>query len=75
MALQTNTNITRYNYTLKAHYELIPAGTTAAAKTGDLTALTAYNARGQRRFSTRRSRPEQDAKNRAANTILPSVSG
>jgi LPS-assembly lipoprotein len=28
VALQTNTNITRYNYTLKAHYELIPKGST-----------------------------------------------
>src|SRR5205807_10438618 len=43
VALQTNTNITRYNYTLKAHYELIPKGSTEVAKSGDVATLTAYN--------------------------------
>lgn len=68
VALQTNTNITRYNYTLKAHYELIPAGTTAAAKTGDLTSLTAYNVAAAP-FLYATVAAEQDAKNRAANDL------
>lgn len=68
VALQTNTNITRYNYTLKAHYELIPAGSTAAAKTGDLTSLTAYNVAAAP-FLYATVAAEQDAKNRAANDL------
>lgn len=68
VALQTNTNITRYNYTLKAHYELIPAGSTAATKTGDLTSLTAYNVAAAP-FLYATVAAEQDAKNRAANDL------
>lgn len=68
VALQTNTNITRYNYTLRAHYELIPAGSTAAAKTGDLTSLTAYNVAAAP-FLYATVAAEQDAKNRAANDL------
>jgi LPS-assembly lipoprotein len=68
VALQTNTNITRYNYTLTAHYELIPAGSTAASKTGDLTSLTAYNVAAAP-FLYATVAAEQDAKNRAANDL------
>lgn len=68
VALQTNTNITRYNYTLRAHYELVPAGTTAPAKTGDLTSLTAYNVAAAP-FLYATVAAEQDAKNRAANDL------
>jgi LPS-assembly lipoprotein len=68
VALQTNTNITRYNYTLKAHYELIPAGSTAPAKTGDLSALTAYNVAAAP-FLYATVAAEQDAKDRAADDL------
>ena len=43
VVLQANTSITRYNYTLVAHYELTPKGATEAVKTGNLTAFAAYN--------------------------------
>ena len=43
VVLQPNTAITRYNYTLSAHYELFRKGETNAAKSGDVTALSAYN--------------------------------
>jgi LPS-assembly lipoprotein len=66
--LQTNTAITRYNYTLSAHYELIPHASTQAVKTGDITSLTAYNvAAAPFLYSTVTA--QRDAKNRAANDI------
>jgi LPS-assembly lipoprotein len=68
VALQTNTNITRYNYTLKAHYELIPKGSTDVAKSGDLTTLTAYNVAAAP-FVYATVAAEQDAKNRAAGDL------
>src|SRR5689334_9191693 len=43
VALERNATITRFNYRLAAHYELIPASGTAPATTGDVTALSAYN--------------------------------
>jgi LPS-assembly lipoprotein len=66
--LQTNTAITRYNYTLAAHYELIPRASTQAVKSGDITSLTAYNvAAAPYLYSTVTA--QRDAKNRAANDI------
>jgi LPS-assembly lipoprotein len=72
VALQTNTNITRYNYTLKAHYELIPKGSTEVAKSGDVATLTAYNvAAAPYLYATVAA--ERDAKERAANDIAERI--
>jgi LPS-assembly lipoprotein len=72
VVLQTNTAITRYNYTLSAHYELIPHDGTTAVKKGDVTALTAYNvAAAPFLYSTVAA--ERDAKNRAANDIAERI--
>ena len=72
VALQQNTNITRYNYTLKAHYELFPKGSTQAAKTGDVTTLTAYNvAAAPYVYATVTA--ERDAKDRAANDLAERI--
>jgi LPS-assembly lipoprotein len=72
VALQTNTNITRYNYTLKAHYELIPKGSTDVAKSGDVASLTAYNvAAAPYLYATVAA--ERDAKERAANEIAERI--
>lgn len=65
---QANTSITRYNYTLTAHYELTPKGVTAAVKSGDVTALAAYDvAAAPFLFAT--ATAQRDAQNRAANEI------
>src|SRR5579872_2280496 len=68
VGLQTNTNITRYNYTLRAHYELTRRGSTDILKSGDLTTLTAYNVAAAP-FLYATVTAEQDAKNRAANDL------
>jgi LPS-assembly lipoprotein len=70
--LQTNTAITRYNYTLSAHYELIPRDGTTAVKAGDVTALSAYNVAAAP-FLYARVTAERDAKNRAANDIAERI--
>ena len=72
VALQTNTNITRYNYTLRAHYELIPKGSTEAATKGELTTLTAYNvAAAPYLYATVTA--ERDAKERAASDLAERI--
>jgi LPS-assembly lipoprotein len=72
VVLQTNTAITRYNYTLTAHYDLIPKEGTSPVKSGDVTALAAYNvAAAPFLFSTVTA--ERDAKNRAANDIAERI--
>ena len=69
---QANTSITRYNYTLTAHYELAPKGATSAVKTGDVTALAAYDvAAAPFLFST--ATAQRDAQNRAANEIAERI--
>jgi LPS-assembly lipoprotein len=68
VVLQTDTAITRYNYTLSAHYELIPRGSTTAVKSGDITALAAYNVAAAP-FLYATVTAERDAKNRAANDL------
>jgi LPS-assembly lipoprotein len=70
--LQTNTAITRYNYTLSAHYELIPRDSTAAVKSGDVTSLSAYNVAAAP-FLYATVTAERDAKNRAANEIAERI--
>ena len=72
VVLQTNTAITRYNYTLTAHYELIPRASTQAVKMGDVISLTAYNvAAAPFLYSTVTA--QRDAKNRAANDIAERI--
>jgi LPS-assembly lipoprotein len=72
VVLQTNTAITRYNYTLMAHYELIPRESIAAVKAGDVTALSAYNVAAAP-FLYATVTAERDAKNRAANDIAERI--
>jgi LPS-assembly lipoprotein len=68
VGLQTNTAITRYNYMLTAHYELIPAGRTEPAKMGEVSTLTAYNVAAAP-FLYATVTAERDAKDRAANDL------
>ena len=70
--LQTNTAITRYNYTLAAHYDLIPRDSTTPVKSGDVTALSAYNVAAAP-FLYATVTAERDAKNRAANDIAERI--
>jgi LPS-assembly lipoprotein len=72
IVLQTNTAITRYNYTLTAHYDLIPKASTDSVKSGDLTALSAYNVAAAP-FLYATVTAERDAKNRAANDIAERI--
>jgi LPS-assembly lipoprotein len=72
VVLQTNTAITRYNYTLSAHYDLIPRDGTGAVKSGDVTALSAYNVAAAP-FLYATVTAERDAKNRAANDIAERI--
>jgi LPS-assembly lipoprotein len=72
VVLQTNTAITRYNYTLAAHYELIPHEGTVAVKTGDVSALSAYNVAAAP-FLYATVTAERDAKNRAASEIAERI--
>jgi LPS-assembly lipoprotein len=72
VVLQANTAITRYNYTLSAHYELIPRESAAAVKSGDVTALSAYNVAAAP-FLYATVTAERDAKNRAANDIAERI--
>jgi LPS-assembly lipoprotein len=72
VVLQTNTAITRYNYTLAAHYELIPHEGTVAVKSGDVTALTSYNVAAAP-FLYATVSAQRDAKNRAANDIAERI--
>lgn len=72
VVLQANTAITRYNYRLTAHYDLIPRAGTDPVKSGDVTALSAYNvAAAPFLFAT--ATAERDAKNRAANDIAQRI--
>jgi len=72
VVLQTNTAITRYNYTLSAHYDLIPRAGTEAVKSGDVTALSAYNVAAAP-FLYATVTAERDAKNRAANDLAERI--
>lgn len=72
VVLQSNTAITRYNYTLTAHYDLLPRESTSPVKSGDVTALSAYNvAAAPFLYST--VTEERDAKNRAANDVAERI--
>jgi LPS-assembly lipoprotein len=66
VAIRPNTSITRYNYRLLAHYDLFRSGDTAAVKSGDISALAAYNV-ATSPFATVVA--EEDASERAAGDI------
>jgi len=72
VVFQPNTNITRYNYTLTAHYDLMPTAGTDAVKSGDVTALAAYNVAAAP-FLYATVTAQRDAKNRAANEIAERI--
>jgi len=72
VVFQPNTNITRYNYTLTAHYDLMPTEGTEAVKSGDITAFAAYNVAAAP-FLYATVTAQRDAKNRAANEIAERI--
>jgi LPS-assembly lipoprotein len=72
VVLQPNTAITRYNYSVVAHYELFAKGGTDAVKVGDVTALTAYNV-ASAPFLYATVTAQRDARNRAANQIAERI--
>ena len=65
-AIRPNASITRYNYTLLARYDLMRADDSAAVKSGNVSALAAYNV-ATSPYATVVA--EQDASNRAAGDI------
>lgn len=72
VVFQPNTSITRYNYTLTAHYDLVARDATQPLKSGDVTAFAAYNvAASPYLYSTVAA--QRDAKNRAANDIAERI--
>jgi LPS-assembly lipoprotein len=72
VVFQPNTAITRYNYTLTAHYDLLPKDVADAVKSGDITAFAAYNvAAAPYLYSTVAA--QRDAKTRAANDIAERI--
>jgi LPS-assembly lipoprotein len=66
VAIRPNASITRYNYSLQARYDLIPTNGAAAVKSGNVSALAAYNV-ATSPYATVVA--EQDASNRAAGDI------
>jgi len=72
VVFQPNTSITRYNYTLTAHYDLVAKDNPQPLKSGDVTAFAAYNvAAAPYLYSTVAA--QRDAKNRAANDIAERI--
>ena len=72
VVLQSNTAITRYNYTLTAHYDLLPRESTSPVKSGDVTALSAFNVAAAP-FLYATVTEERDAKSRAATDIAERI--
>jgi LPS-assembly lipoprotein len=70
VAIRPNASITRYNYTLQAHYDLFPSGSTTPLTSGDVSALAAYNVASSP-YATVVA--EQDAGDRAAGDIAERV--
>lgn len=66
VAIRSNASITRYNYTLQARYDLFAADGMAVVKSGNISALAAYNV-ATSPYATVVA--EQDASNRAAGDI------
>jgi LPS-assembly lipoprotein len=70
VALQRDATITRYNYHLTAHYDLFGRDATAPLKSGNVSALTAYNVASSP-YATVIA--ERDAADRAANDIAERI--
>jgi LPS-assembly lipoprotein len=70
VAIRPNASITRYNYTLLAHYDLFPTGGGTAVKSGDVSALAAYNVASSPYATVVAA---QDAGDRAAGDIAERV--
>ena len=70
VTLQRDATITRYNYTLIAHYELIPVGAATPIKSGDVSALSAFNVASSP-YATVIA--ERDAADRAAGDIADRI--
>jgi len=72
VVFQPNTSITRYNYTLTAHYDLMLSNGADPIKSGDVTALAAYNVAAAP-FLYATVTAQRDAQNRAANEIAERI--
>ena len=72
VVLQPNTAITRYNVTLRAHYDLVPKGKTESVKSGEVTAFAAYNVAAAP-FLYATVTAQRDAQNRAASDIAERI--
>jgi LPS-assembly lipoprotein len=70
VTLERDATITRYNYTLTAHYDLFAAGGTTPVKSGDVSALTAFNV-ATSPYATVVA--ERDAADRAAGDIAERI--
>jgi LPS-assembly lipoprotein len=70
VALRSDATITRYNYTLRAHYDLFATGATAPLKSGDVSALSAFNVASSP-YATVVA--ERDANDRAATDIAERI--
>ena len=66
VALRADATITRYNYILRAHYDLFHADATQPVKSGDVNAISAYNV-ATSPYATVIA--ERDANDRAATDI------
>ena len=72
VVFQPNTSITRYNYTLTAHYDLVARNEAQPVKSGDVTAFAAYNvAASPYLYSTVAA--QREAKTRAAIDIAERI--
>jgi LPS-assembly lipoprotein len=72
VVFQPNTSITRYNYTVTAHYDLVPRDGTEPVKSGEVTAFAAYNAAAAPYlYSTVAA--QREARNRAATDIAERI--
>jgi LPS-assembly lipoprotein len=72
VVFQPNTSITRYNYTVTAHYDLVPKDGTAPVKSGEITAFAAYNAAAAP-FLYSTVAAQREARNRAATDIAERI--
>jgi LPS-assembly lipoprotein len=70
VAIRPNASITRYNYTLIVHYDLLPAGKSDPAHSGNARSLAAYNV-ALSPYATVTA--ERDAKDRAARDIAERI--
>jgi LPS-assembly lipoprotein len=70
VALRNNADITRYNYTLTAHYQLVSLSDQKMLTSGNITTFTAYNVASSP-YATVSA--ERDAKTRAASDVAERI--